>query len=98
MFPAEVPRKVVDLTGDNRIGELLEQEAVLRETAKDIKKQLETAQNEIKAKIGDAEIALVNGWRVTFKTQHRTEHTVKATSFRVLRAVRDENERPHDNN
>jgi predicted phage-related endonuclease len=94
MFPKEVPGKVVDLSTDNAIGDLLTRREILRDTAKDVEKRLTAVENEIKAKIGDAEAALVPGWRITFKQQHRAAHEVKATSFRVLRATRHEQERP----
>ena len=89
LYPNEQPGKVVDLTGDNRLPELLEArktlttEIALRDKAK---KEIET---EIRAKIGDAERALVPGWRVTFKMQQRKE--IEATEFRVLRTRKLEN-------
>jgi hypothetical protein len=39
-----------------------------------------------------AEAAVIHGWRVTFKHQHRKEHTVKASDFRVLRIAKDREE------
>ena len=89
LFPRETPGKVIDLRTDNRILQLLEErESVLggQSVAED---RLSCINTEIKSKMEDAEAAIVPGWRVTFKQQHRKEHTVKASSFRVLRATRD---------
>jgi len=93
MFPNETPGKVIDLSTDNAIGDLLERRQILKDTEKDVQKRLKAAEDEIKAKIGDAEGALVPGWRVTWKLQHRSEYTVPASSFRVLRVARNEHER-----
>jgi predicted phage-related endonuclease len=88
MFPSEVPGKVVDLSTDNAIGELLERREILKDTLKDVSKRLETCETEIKVKLGDAEAALAPGWRLSLKSQHRAAYQVKASSFRVLRATR----------
>lgn len=88
MYPTEVPGKVVDLSTDNAIGELLERREMLKDTCRDIEARLKTTEAEIRAKLGDAERALVPGWNVSLKLQHRKEHLVRATSFRALRATR----------
>jgi predicted phage-related endonuclease len=90
LYPAEVTGKIVDLTTDNVIGELLERRQILKDTEKDICSRLEATEAEIKAKLGDAERALVPGWHVTLKLQHRKAHHVKASSFRMLRASREQ--------
>jgi predicted phage-related endonuclease len=89
LYPREVPGKQIDLTGDNRIGELLEQRETVREALRITERQCETIENEIKAKIGDAESALVHGWRVTFKNVTKKEYTVRASSYRQLRCKRE---------
>lgn len=81
---AEVRRKVIDLRGDNRLpAALAEREAavVARKEAESRVKELDA---EIKHKLGDAEEALVNGWRVSWKEQHRAGYVVEPTSFRRL--------------
>jgi predicted phage-related endonuclease len=88
LYPAEVPGKVVDLSTDNRVRELLETRELLRATKDDIEHRLESAETEIKAKIKDAEAAIINGWKVTFRQQHRRAYQVAASTFRVLRASR----------
>ncbi len=88
LYPNEVVGKVLDLSSDNELPDLLQRREILRDTAKDIEKRLKATETEIKAKVGDAETAILNGWRVTLKTQHRDGYTVEPTSFRVLRVKR----------
>src|SRR3954466_1470127 len=88
MFPEETPGKIIDLSTDNAIRELLDRREMLRDICKETEEKLEATENEIKAKIGDAEGALVEGWKVTLKTQHRKAYSVGPKSFRVLRTTR----------
>ena len=91
ILPAEVEGRVIDLSTDNRIGELLDQRERLSKLESQAKKELKAINAEVGEKIGDAESAIVPGWRtITYKTQHRKAYEVAATSFRVLRAVREE--------
>ena len=90
MYPNETPGKIVDLRHDNRMPELLADYERLSAELKDVDKARDAVGNEIKMKIGDAESALVNGWRVTLKLQTRKAHQVKESSFRVLRPKREE--------
>jgi predicted phage-related endonuclease len=90
LFPHEKPGKVVDLTGDNALPDLLQRREILRDTAKDVEKRLKTCETEIKGKLGDAEAAIVSGWKVTHKTVNRSGYTVEPTSYRQLRASRVE--------
>lgn len=89
MFPHHVAGKVVDLRGDNELPTLLDERERLKdeiEAKTDRKDEIET---ELKFKIGEAEAALVAGWRITLRDQHRKEHTVKAADFRMLRIARE---------
>jgi len=89
IYPREQPGKIVDLRGDNRLPYLLnrrEQLTIAIAEAETERKQLDA---EIKDKLGDAECAIVDGWRVTLKAQERKAHQVKESSFRVLRAKRE---------
>jgi predicted phage-related endonuclease len=90
LFPHHVPDSVLDLTGDNAIRGLLDKREMLDAMIKDAEKRVEAVENEIKGKIGHYESALVDGWRVTWKEQHRKGYTkvIEPTSFRVLRATR----------
>jgi predicted phage-related endonuclease len=90
MFPQETAGKIVDLRDDNRMPELLAERARLLKIVKDAEAEREAIDNEIKLKIGDAETALAQGWRVMFKQQTRKEHLVRAATFRVLRAKQDQ--------
>lgn len=91
MWPREVPEKVIDLRADNELPELLDEQAKLDEINKQNSKRIDEIKNELKVKMGDAEAAMIGGgWRATFKEQHRKEHFVKATSFRVLRTTKEE--------
>lgn len=92
LFPNEVPGKVVDLSTDNIIQDLLQRREHLKEMQAEFKDKLEATETEIKAKLGDAEAAIVPGWRISFKTQHRKGYPVAPTSFRVLRTARHEQE------
>jgi predicted phage-related endonuclease len=97
LYPHHEPGKTVDLRGDNRIGELLDAREKLHYEIKDAKARFSEIETEIKAKLKDAEFALVRGWRsITFKTQERAGYSVPATSFRVLRAVREQAEENND--
>ena len=90
MYPREVEGKVIDLRGDNRIVELCEiraRNAAMIAIAEKAKKAAET---EMREKLGDAEIAVVQGWKVSLKTTHRPEVVQKAVDYRVLRTSRIE--------
>lgn len=80
--------KPVDLSMDNAIGVLLDRREALKLSEKACEGELETIEAEIRAKIGDAEMALVPGWTVTLKNQHRKGYTVEPADFRVLRVKR----------
>lgn len=89
MFPREAAGKILDLSGDNRIPELLERRDMLRLGIKQVEADLEAIDNELKHKIGDAEQASARGWLMTYKSQHRREYTVPASDIRVFRVKRE---------
>src|SRR5215831_8186588 len=74
LYPHETKGKVVDLRGDNRIVELLEERERLNDAVEHVKAALEACSNEVRSKLADAEAAIVPGWRLTFKEQHRKEY------------------------
>jgi predicted phage-related endonuclease len=91
MCPHEVEGKVIDLRTDNRAAALCdlrkEQQAIIK-AAEKIKDQ---AENELREKIGDAEIALFpDGWSATLRTTNVPEQLRAAYSFRTLRTKREE--------
>lgn len=90
LYPASSPGKTVDLTGDNMIRELLERRETtigLRNAAAD---ELASIDTEIKSKLGDADRAIVPGWRLTWKSQSRKGYSVAPSEFRVLRVTQEE--------
>lgn len=89
LYPRETPGKTVDLRGDNEISGLLDERDHRKCRIDEDKQRVDEIDTEIKLKLTDNESALVRGWRLTYREQHRKEHMVKATSFRVLRAVRE---------
>ena len=90
MYPHHREGASVDLRADNEILGLLEEREKIKADMSNGRTRVDAIETEIRAKITDNEIALVNGWRLTLREQHRKEHTVKATSFRVLRATREQ--------
>jgi predicted phage-related endonuclease len=89
LYPHETPGKTIDLTGDNELPEKLDRLERLKGEIKAAKTEQDTITNEIKSKMRDAEIAMVQGWRLTLKETHRDGYTVAPTSFRQLRTNRD---------
>ena len=79
------PDKTIDLSGDNAFLEAVHnyQEAKAQSSA--IEKRKATAEAEIRDKLGDATAATAGDFFVTAKLVTRTEHVVKATSYRQLR-------------
>jgi predicted phage-related endonuclease len=92
MFPDHIPGKILDLSHDNRMPELIEQRTGLQEEIKNLKAALDKTETEIKEKLGDAEGAIVPGWRVSWKKQHRKAYQVEATDYRVLRTSKQKQE------
>ena len=90
MFPQSDPGQVLDLSGDNRLGGLLPQRARLKLWQGEVAKALEGIDDEIKCKLGEAEKALLPGWKITWKTQSRKEAIIPASTFRVLRVTEQE--------
>lgn len=89
MHPKEQTGKALDLRGDNRILELLDTRERAAEAEKAAKGEKDEAENEIKAKLEDAETGIVDGWRMSFRQQTRKSYTVKESTFRVLRVARE---------
>lgn len=84
LYPTEQPAKMVALPAEalDWSRELTEAKELIRR-GEDMKRH---AENNIKAAIGDAEIAVfADGTGYSWKTQERAEYTVKASSVRVFR-------------
>ena len=83
------PSNVIDLRQDNRIYELLEELERVKAEIKIAEEAEEKCKTEIKAKLAGASAAILTGWRLTHKIQHKRGHYVNPTSFPVLRAGRE---------
>jgi predicted phage-related endonuclease len=84
LYPKAIPLKTIDLTGDNMLPVILAERERLKGDVKVAQARLIEIDTEIKAKMGDAEIATIDGYVVTFKQQDRKGYEVKPTSFRKL--------------
>jgi hypothetical protein len=91
LYPVSVPEPVLDLSGDNRLPELLAERVVRKETISVNEKALVAIDTEIKDKLREAEKAELPGWVISWKSQTRAEKTTPASSFRVLRVTPREN-------
>lgn len=91
MSPNAKEGSVIDLRHDNMMPELLDERAKLKQAIEAAEKRAKAIDAEIKAKMGENESALVNGWRVTLKNVHKDPYHVKEQNYRQLRATRDEN-------
>jgi predicted phage-related endonuclease len=88
IYPNAVPEKVVDLRSNTRIKALLEQRELQGGLIKEAEMRKVEAEVEIRHLMKDAEIALVDDWKVTLKQTDRAGYTVAPTSFRTLRSRR----------
>jgi predicted phage-related endonuclease len=80
----------IDLTGDNRVPELLERYDVLSTMGRHAEKELKAVKAEIAAKMGDAAAATLPGWKIRYPTRIRGAYAVKETTYRVLDVQRVE--------
>lgn len=88
LFAEPIVGKSVDMSHDNRLFDLLAKREQWKDQASALETLIETSENEIKAKIGDAEIVRCGPWEATYKIQHvKAETKLRAAySKRVLRA------------
>lgn len=70
-----------DLTGDNRLQDLLTNREYLKTAVKESEAQLKEIDAEIIDKLAGATLATLPGWKITNKITHRGEYTVAASSF-----------------
>lgn len=87
MFP-KGGGSALNLTGDNRMPELLETRAALKQSIAADSADLEAIDAEIKHKLGDAAEAFLPGWKLSYKLQQRAGYTVSPTEFRALRITK----------
>lgn len=87
LYPVSKEKPVIDLTGDNRLAELLPQRERAKQIIKIEQKLVEEIDTEIKAKLGHSELGTLPGWKLSWKTQTRKETVIPASTFRVLRVT-----------
>jgi predicted phage-related endonuclease len=92
MHPHAKPGAVIDLRHDNRMPQILDERAKLKAELDAKKAALAALDTEIKQKLGENEIALVNGWTVKCKEIQVAayEKKVEAYSYRKLDCTREE--------
>ena len=87
MFPREEAGKAVDLSQDNRLPELLAERADLSAVIKQSEARKDEIDAEVKAKLEDAELGTLPGWKITWKSQTRKETIIPAKTIRILRVT-----------
>lgn len=88
LYPkALVKEPPLDLSGDNVLPPLLGKRKRRKDYIKRAESWVERADAEIKDKIGGHEIAILPGWKISWKMQERKERIMPATQFRVLRVT-----------
>ena len=87
------PLRMIDLSGDNRIPELLDEREALKRSEKMARERIESINTQIIYAMKDAAAVIgIPGWRITYKTSHFKEYTVAARDARVLR-IADQREK-----
>jgi len=86
LMPREMPGKKIDFSGHNELPAMLEERAALMHHIKEGEARCSEIETQVKFLMGDAEIGNgLDGWRLTYKVEHRNAYTVPARDPRVLR-------------
>ena len=85
MYPESAEGKSIDLSLDNMLPTILPELVTIQARMKADEKRAEEIKNEIKAKMGDAEVALIGDFSVNCKWQTRKAHAVKESKSRPVR-------------
>lgn len=80
----------LDLSADNLLPEILEERRGLMDTVKRCEERLAAIKAEVIHKLNGATIAVLPGWSISHKIQHRKEVIIPAKSFPVLRITKRE--------
>lgn len=88
LMPPKLSATALDLTGDNHLPELLAHRERCKAVIEAHAELLEADEAEIIAKMAGHEIATLDGYRITHKTQTRKAYTVKEATFPVLRVTK----------
>lgn len=92
LFPrARILDPPLDLSNDNRLPGLLVERQAIKAELKMREERCEAIDAEIKSKIGLYELALLPGWRISWKTSKRPERIMPAWEGRVLRVTATRN-------
>jgi putative phage-type endonuclease len=67
LFPHAVPDTILDLSGDNRLPKQLARRDLLKRVISRAGERVKLIDNEIKDKMGAAEVAELPGWKITWK-------------------------------
>jgi predicted phage-related endonuclease len=78
----------LDLTGNNRIIELLDTREGLKAAVKTASAELDAIDAEIIEKLGGAQLATAPGWKISRKIQHRAQYTVAEKDIPVMRITK----------
>ena len=90
LWPTTVEGKTIDLGADNLLPELLaERERLVAEIATKETRKIKI-DSELRAKMEDAEIGLLGGWRITLREVFRRAHPVRESRSRKLHIKRVE--------
>jgi predicted phage-related endonuclease len=82
----------LDLSTDNFLpGALQEREKLVAERGS-YERRIKYIDGEIKGRLGAASTGWLPGWAISWRAQHRREHVVPASDFRVLRVKRTEDD------
>lgn len=90
LYSMPKPGPALDLSGSNRIREVLEERAALKDRIKIDLEAVSALENEIKYEMGESELAKLPGWRLSWKEQTRRAYTVPENSFRALKITQQE--------
>jgi len=97
LIPKEIPGSEIDLGSNNLLPNMLAVRAQLIAQMKRDEKRCKEIENRLKYLMGDAANAVgVDGWGISYRTQHRKGYTVQPSEPRVLliRDKRPADERP----
>lgn len=83
------PNHEVGVTADlDGLADIIVERAELKDAAKRVKDRLDTIDNELKARLGDAEVGLLHGVPAfTYRSSERAGYTVAPTTVRTLRVA-----------
>lgn len=90
LYPQSEADPVLDLSTDNLIRDLLHERTTAKTIVKVEQQRVDEIDVLIKEKLGKHERAELPGWKISWKTQHRKEQIVAASTFRALRITETE--------